>query len=193
VQVGVLELHIWGSRKETLERPDRMVFDFDPDEDLPFEAVKSAARDMRQRLKELGLESFAMATGGKGIHVVVPLTPKHGWDEHRDFAEALARRMAQDEPDRFVANMSKVRRKGKIFIDYLRNQRGATAIAPYSTRTRAGAHVATPVSWQQLSKLADARPTAVGDARRLLRANPWPDYENVEQSLPFERLGKGKA
>ena len=91
-----------------------------------------------------------MATGGKGIHVVVPLVPKHSWDEHRNFAEALARLMEDEAPDRFVANMSKAKRRGRIFVDYLRNGRGATAIAPYSTRSRAGAYVATPVSWQQL-------------------------------------------
>jgi bifunctional non-homologous end joining protein LigD len=188
VQVGVLELHIWCSRVDTLEQPDRMVFDFDPDEGLPFTKVRDAARDMRERLKALGLESFAMATGGKGIHVVVPLTPKHSWDEHRNFAEALARVMADEEPERFVANMSKAKRQGKIFIDYLRNGRGATAISPYSTRSRAGAYVATPVSWQQLPRLKDARPATIGDAKRLLKADPWPDYDKVRQTLPLDRL-----
>jgi bifunctional non-homologous end joining protein LigD len=192
VQVGVLELHIWCSRTGTLEQPDRMVFDFDPDEDLDFARVRDAARDMRDRLKALGLESFPMATGGKGIHVVVPLAPKHSWDEHRNFAEALARVMADEEPDRFVANMSKARRKGKIFVDYLRNQRGAIAISPYSTRARKGAYVATPVSWQQLNRLKDARPATIADARKLLKADPWPDYETIKQTLPLDRLAKIK-
>jgi bifunctional non-homologous end joining protein LigD len=192
VQVGVLELHIWCSQADTLERPDRMVFDFDPDEGLDFAHVRNAARGMRDRLKDLGLESFAMATGGKGIHVVVPLTPKHSWDEHRNFAEALARVMAAEEPDRFVANMSKAKRKGKIFVDYLRNQRGSTAISPYSTRSRAGAYVATPVSWQQLARLPDARPATIADARKLLKADPWPDYAKVRQTLPLDRLAKIK-
>ena len=192
VQVGVLELHIWGSRTETLEQPDRLVFDFDPDEGLDFARVRDAARDMRDRLKDLGLESFPMATGGKGIHVVVPLKPKHDWDEHRNFAEALARVMADEEPDRFVANMAKVKRKGKIFVDYLRNQRGATAISPYSTRSRAGAYVATPVSWQQLARLKDARPATIADAKKLLKADPWPDYDKIKQALPLDRLAKIK-
>ena len=121
-----------------------------------------------------------MATGGKGIHVVVPLEPKHSWDEHRNFAEALARLMEDEEPERFVANMSKAKRKGRIFVDYLRNGRGATAISPYSTRARAGAYVATPVSWQQLARLKDARPATIEDARKLLKADPWPDYEQGE-------------
>ena len=190
VQVGVLELHIWCSRVDTLEQPDRMVFDFDPDEGLPFAKVRDAARDMRERLKSLGLESFPMATGGKGIHVVVPLTPKHSWDEHRNFAEALARVMADEEPERFVANMSKAKRQGKIFVDYLRNGRGATAISPYSTRSRSGAYVATPVSWQQLSRLKDARPATIEDSKRLLKADPWPDYDKVRQILPLDRLAK---
>ena len=188
VQVGVLELHVWGSRTDTLEKPDRMVFDFDPDEGLPFARVRDAAKDMRERLKRLGLESFAMATGGKGIHVVVPLEPKHSWDEHRNFAEALARLMEDEEPERFVANMSKAKRKGRIFVDYLRNGRGATAISPYSTRARAGAFVATPVSWQQLARLKDAHPASIKDARKLLKADPWPDYEQVKQALPLDKL-----
>jgi bifunctional non-homologous end joining protein LigD len=188
VQVGTLELHVWGSHTDTLEKPDRMVFDFDPDEGLAFARVRDAAKDMRERLKQLGLESFPMATGGKGIHVVVPLVPKHSWDEHRNFAEALARVMEDEEPDRFVANMSKAKRKGRIFVDYLRNGRGATAISPYSTRARPGAHVATPVSWQQLSRLKDAHPASIRDARKLLKADPWPDYERVKQALPLDKL-----
>jgi bifunctional non-homologous end joining protein LigD len=100
--------------------------------------------------------------------------------------------MASEEPDRFVANMSKEKRKGKIFIDYLRNQRGATAISPYSTRARKGAFVATPVSWQQLSRLKDARPATIADAKKLLKADPWPDYARVKQILPLDRLAKIK-
>ena len=142
----------------------------------------------RERLRRLGLESFAMATGGKGIHVVVPLAPKHSWEEHRNFAEALARLMEDEDPERFVANMSKAKRKGRIFVDYLRNGRGATAISPYSTRARAGAFVATPVSWPQLARLKDAHPASIKDARKLLKADPWPDYEQVKQALPLDKL-----
>jgi len=192
VQMNVLELHLWGARVDDVEKPDRMVFDFDPDPDLPFARVKDAAREMRERLADLGLASFPMATGGKGLHVVVPLERRHSWDEHRAFAEALARVMAEEAPDRFVANMSKEKRHGKIFIDYLRNQRGATAIAPYSTRARPGAHVAWPVSWEAMGRLKDAHPASVADAaKKLAKArNPWPDYDRVRQALPLKKLVK---
>src|SRR5262249_46405170 len=124
-QMGVLELHVWGSRTDEIEKPDRLVFDLDPDEGLSFVKVKDAPKELRERLDRLDLESFPMATGGKGIHVIVPLTRGHSWDQHRNFAEALARLMAEDSPERYVANMSKAKRRGKIFIDYLRNQRGS--------------------------------------------------------------------
>jgi len=185
VQMGVLELHIWGSHTDAVEKPDRMVFDLDPDEGLPFSRVKEAALDLRKRLKQFRLESFPMASGGKGIHVVVPLVPKHTWDEHRAFSEALARLMEEQDPERYVANMSKKKRRGRIFVDYLRNQRGSTAICPYSTRARKGAHIAAPLSWQGVAKLKNARPYNVTDAAKLARAgDPWKGYGSLGQSLP---------
>jgi bifunctional non-homologous end joining protein LigD len=185
VQMGVLELHIWGCHVGDVEKPDRLVFDFDPDEGMPFAKVRDAAREMRTRLKKLGLESFPMVTGGKGVHVVVPLKPGHSWDAHKDFAEAVARVMAADEPERYVAVMSKAKRKGKIFVDYLRNQRGATAIAPYSTRSRAGAYIALPVSWTTLARLDSAHPAEIGKASRLVGGHdPWPGYTKIRQALP---------
>lgn len=185
VQVGVLELHIWQCHADEVEKPDRLVFDFDPDEGLDFAAVRTAARDMRDRLKKLGLESFAMVTGGKGVHVVAPLTRGHSWDQHKDFAEAMARLMEEEEPERFVANMSKAKRKGRIFVDYLRNQRGATAICPFSTRARKGAYVALPVSWTALARLPNAHPAAVGEMAKVLRGkDPWPGYFKLRQKLP---------
>lgn len=191
VQMGVLELHIWGAHNRTLEKPDRLVFDFDPDEAIPFATVRDAAREMRARLKHLGLESFAMATGGKGIHVVVPLTPHHGWDDVRAFAEAMARTLAAEDPERYLAEMSKARRKGRIFIDYLRNGRGATAIAPFSTRARKGAPIAWPVSWTALARLASAHEATVDNAADLLarqKKDPWAGYFDIDQVLPLERL-----
>jgi bifunctional non-homologous end joining protein LigD len=181
VQMGALELHLWGTHVDEVEAPDRMVFDFDPDEGVGFPEVKKAATDMRARLKKLGLESFPMVTGGKGIHVVVPLARGHSWDQHRDFAEAIARVTAEEEPERFVATMSKAKRKGKIFVDYLRNTRGATAIAPYSSRARKGAPFAVPVTWQALAKLKNARPFSVGEAPR---GDPWKGYAKLKQRLP---------
>ncbi len=190
-QMSVLELHLLGATVPEVEKPDRMVFDLDPDENLPFSAVKDGARDLKARLEALGLESFPMLTGGKGIHVVVPLTRGHSWEQHRDFSEALARLMGEENPGRYLANMSKAKRKGKIFVDYLRNQRGSTAIAPYSSRARAGAFVALPVSWASLGKLASAHPLGVADAAKVARnADPWPGYFKVKQALP---LGGGKG
>ncbi len=191
VQMGVLELHIWGAHNKTLEKPDRLVFDLDPDEAVDFAVVRAAAREMRDRLKDLGLASFAMATGGKGIHVVVPLTPHHGWDDIRAFAEAMARIFAAESPDRYLAEMSKARRKDRIFIDYLRNARGATAIAPFSTRARKGAPLAWPVSWSALARLPSAHEATVENAMSLLarqKKDPWFDYFDVDQVLPLDRL-----
>jgi bifunctional non-homologous end joining protein LigD len=188
-QMDILELHIWGAHVDKIEKPDRLVFDFDPAEDVAFDRVKEGARELRDRLQKLGLESFPMATGGKGIHVVVPLSRGHSWDEHRAFAEAMARLMAEDSPARYVANMSKAKRRGKIFIDFLRNQRGATAIAPYSTRARKGAYVATPLSWNALARLENAHPASVKDAARLARAgDPWKSYAKLRQTLPPSKL-----
>jgi bifunctional non-homologous end joining protein LigD len=188
-QMGVLELHVWGSRIDEVEKPDRLVFDLDPDEGVRFRDVIEAARDLRKRLERVGLKSFPMVTGGKGVHVVVPLRRGHSWDEHRDFAEALARLMAEEEPDRFTAVMSKAKRRGKIFVDYLRNQRGSTAIAPYSSRANKDASIALPVSWQSLGRIRDARPAHVNDFSPP-RADPWKGYFHVKQGLPRMQSGR---
>jgi bifunctional non-homologous end joining protein LigD len=149
---------------------------------------------MRSRLKALGLESFAMATGGKGLHVVVPLTPRDDWDDVKAFAEAMARTLAAEDPDRYLAEASKERRKGRIFVDYLRNGRGATAIAPFSTRARKGAPVAWPVAWPALGRLASAHEATVETAAALLkkqRKDPWAGYFEVDQVLPLRALRGG--
>lgn len=193
VQMGALELHVWGSHNDTLEMPDRIVFDLDPDEDIGFAAVRDAARDMRDRLKALGLETFPMVTGGKGVHVIAPLTPKYGWDDVKAFCEAVARMMAAEEPKRFLAVATKAKRTGRIFIDYLRNGRGATAICPFSTRARRGAPVAWPVTWAQLAKLDTAKPATVATAAAMLkkqRSDPWKGYFDVDQVLPLAALGR---
>jgi len=169
VQMGTIEFHGWGARVEDVERPDRIVFDLDPDTAIGFDAVKTAAGDLRARLAEIGLESFPLLTGGKGIHVVVPLTPGAGWEDVAGFAKGVAQAFAQREPERFTATMSKAKRKGRIFIDWLRNQRGATAIMPYSARARPGAPVAAPVSWKELGGIAKAGVFTVKDADTLLK------------------------
>ncbi len=155
-QMGAIEFHIWGSRADRLEKPDRVVFDLDPDEGLSFEAVTHAALDVRKLLGRIGLDSAAMVTGGKGVHVVAPLRPAADWAMVSKFARAVAERLVAEQPDRYVATMSKAKRKGKIFVDWLRNDRGNTAIAPYSIRARPGAPVAVPVSWQELPGLKEA-------------------------------------
>jgi bifunctional non-homologous end joining protein LigD len=168
VQMGTIEFHGWGSTVAALEKPDRLVFDLDPDVGLDFAAVKKAAEDLKNHLAEIGLTSFPMLSGGKGVHVVVPLKPDAEWPAVKDFADRFARALAQAEPDRFVATMSKAKRTGRIFIDWLRNQRGATAIMPYAARARAGAPVAVPVSWTELRELDSAHPWGVRDLAKLV-------------------------
>jgi len=185
VQVSVLEIHPWGSRVDRYDRPDRIVFDLDPDASMPFADTVAAARQVRQRLSAVELESFAKTTGGKGLHVVVPLVRRNTWDEVRTFAEATARGLVASDPDRYVANMRKEKRRKKIFIDYLRNAQGATSVAPYSTRARAGAPVATPVHWDELDGVTPDGYTISNVVQRLARRkrDPWPGFDDVRQSL----------
>ena len=187
VQMGTIEFHGWAARTGNVEKPDRMIFDLDPDEGLGFGDVKKAARDIRDRLADLGLTSFAMLSGGKGVHVVVPLTPRHDWERHKDFASRFAEALSLAEPERFTATMSKAKRKGKIFIDWLRNQRGATAVVPYSARARSGAPVAAPVSWNELKQMDGAQAFRIGDAKRLLdraQSKALSGWGSAEQNLP---------
>ena len=189
VQMGSIELHGWGAKADDIERPDRMIFDLDPDEGLDFGDVRKAAVDIKQHLADLGLVSFPMLSGGKGIHVVVPLTPKAEWPEVTDFAYRFASALAAAEPDRYTATMSKAKRKGRIFIDWLRNQRGSTAILPYSVRARAGAPVAVPIAWSEVGEVEGGGHFSLEDRAELLdRASapllagwgvadqPLPDY-----------------
>ena len=150
VQIGVLEIHPWGSTIDKLEQPDRITFDLDPDVGLAWSRVTEAALEIRDVLAGLGLQSFAKTTGGKGLHVVVPLTPRLDWEEVKNFTKAVAEHMAARHPQRYTANQSKRARQGRIYIDYLRNARGATAVGAYSTRARPGAPVSTPLSWSEV-------------------------------------------
>jgi len=178
-QISALELHVWGAPVDDLEHPDRLVFDLDPAEDITFENVRAAARDIRDLLAAAKLPSFPLLTGGKGVHVVVPLVGQNDWTEVKSFAEAIARGLERQEPDRFVASASKAKRKGRIFVDWLRNERGATAIAPYSPRARKGASVAMPVSWTELARAKSANAYDTKTAlRRIagLKADPWKGY-----------------
>jgi bifunctional non-homologous end joining protein LigD len=190
-QVGGLELHIWGSRVEDVERADRIVFDLDPDEGLGFADVKKAAVEVRDFLGELGLKSFPLATGGKGVHVVCPIKPRHEWPEVKTFTRAVAENLAVKRPERYTTNIRKAARKGRIFIDFLRNERSATAICPYSTRNKPDAPIATPLGWDALKSLKTAHPVTLRDAAaldRLLAEDPWADYFAVKQDLPVGAL-----
>lgn len=187
VQMNTLELHPWGASVDDPEHPDRLVFDLDPGEDVTWTAIKAAARDVRDRLKEIGLESFVRLSGGKGIHVVVPLTPKADWAQAKDFCESFAQAMAEHAPDRYVATMSKAKRTGVIFIDWLRNARGATSVCSWSLRARPSAGVAVPLRWEELGRVtaadAFALPKALQRAQKL-KKDPWEGIDQVKQVLP---------
>nr|WP_084567610.1 DNA ligase D [Mesorhizobium sp. LNHC220B00] len=187
VQMGTIELHGWGSRIEDVEKADRLVFDLDPDEGLDFEAVRAAAFQFRAILKSLGLTTFPMLTGGKGVHVIAPLTPDAEWPEVKDFASRVAQAVAQTDPAHFTAVLSKARRKGRIFVDYLRNQRGATAIMPYSARSRPGAPVAAPITWAEMKTIDAPSHFHVGDAPELKKraaSKALAGWGRADQSLP---------
>lgn len=168
VQMGSIELHPWGAPVDRIDYPDRMIFDLDPAPELPVEAVKLAARDLRQRLQEKGLESGVKCTGGKGLHVIVPLSGKDDWHSVKTFAGSVAEAMVAAAPDAYVATMSKAKRTGKIFIDYFRNDYTATSIADYSVRARPGAPVAVPLDWKELKNLKAANQFTIRDVPRLV-------------------------
>ena len=186
VQIGTLEIHDWGVALPKVSEPDHIVFDLDPDEDLDFAILKAAAVEVRDFLDELGFKTFLKATGGKGLHVVAPLTPKLGWDEVKGFAKAVADALVAARHDRYTANMAKKVRTGRIFVDYLRNQRGGTAICNYSTRARKGATVAVPLRWDELKGLKSAAPYNVNTLPARLKAmkrDPWEGYFSTRQSI----------
>ncbi len=189
VQMGVLEIHVWNARRDDLERPDRMLFDLDPGPGVEPGALAEAARHVRERLKSLGLRSFAKTTGGKGLHIHVPLQRRDGWDAVRSFARAVAEVMAEEEPERYVVKSSKEEREGRIYVDYLRNAVNATAVAPYSTRARHGAPVAVPLRWDEVTSGLDPAGYDVSNTlRRLgsLRSDPWSGRDPLRQSLTDE-------
>ena len=185
LQMGALELHPWGSRAPKLGHPDRLVFDFDPDESLGWERLVEAVTVLRKLLGDVGLESFLKTTGGKGLHVVVPVQPTRAWDGARAFGKAVAELLVRTFPDRFTSKLLKAKREGRIFVDYLRNAEGATAIAPYSTRAKANAPVAMPIDWPELT--ADVRfdHFNVRNVPALVRKrrDPWEKLPALRQRL----------
>ena len=186
LQWGVLELHPWGARRPRLDRPDRLIFDFDPDSDVPWQLLVESVHLCRKLLEELGLTGFLKTTGGKGLHIVVPIRPTLDWNAARGFTRAVAESLARTFPERFMATAAKSKRSGKIFIDYLRNAQGATAVAPYSLRARANAPVATPIEWEELS--AEVRFdhfNARNVPRRLaaIKRDPWAALSGTRQTV----------
>ncbi len=193
VQSGVLEMHVWGATLADLEKPDRLIFDLDPGEGVEWPQVIEGVLAIRERLKAQNLESFVKTTGGKGLHVVVPLKPSASWKDALTFTRSFAEAMAKDEPGRYTTTSVKDERHGKIFIDYLRNNREASAVAPYSTRSRPGAPVATPVAWEELSP--DLKPNGftvknLGKRLASLKRDPWADMAKADQVLPETKRAK---
>ena len=186
VQIGVLEVHPWGSREDNIERPDVLTFDLDPDVGLGWNDVIRATHELGQFVADLGLKSFLKTSGGKGVHIVIPIARRTEWDDAKAFTKAIADHFARQDPKRYIATMSKAKRKGKIFIDYLRNGRGATSVAAYSTRSKPNAPVSTPIAWDELTP--SLRPDAyrvdnLRDRLDALKENPWHDYFTTKQSI----------
>jgi bifunctional non-homologous end joining protein LigD len=190
VQMNTLEFHPWGSKVKAPEKPDRMVFDLDPGQGVTWAKVKAAARDIRARLRQAGLESYLRLSGGKGLHLVVPIAAGPSWDEVKDFCGAFAEAMAVHAPEKYVATMSKAKRNGVIFIDWLRNGRGATSVCSWSLRARDHATVAMPLRWEELAKVSSPGMYTLERAlkrARSLRADPWEGIDTLRQKLPRTR------
>lgn len=182
-QMGTLEFHTWGSRAENLEKPDMMVFDLDPDEGMELEQVRQGVRDIKNIIDELSLISYLKTSGGKGYHVVVPFVPSVDWDTFHDFAKRIAEVMEQKWPERYTSNIRKEKRRNKIFIDWIRNGRGATSIAPYSIRARKGAHVSMPISWEELDTVAPDGINMADALKKISGGDPWENFYHTSQRL----------
>jgi bifunctional non-homologous end joining protein LigD len=196
-QLGTLEIHVWNSLASDPERPDRIIFDLDPGPGVDFAGVVDAARTVRDSLDALGLTAFVKTTGGHGLHVVTPIVPDRTYDDVRDFAHALVSLLGARRPDLFVAVMAKVQRPGRVFIDYLRNAHGATAVCAYSTRARPGAHVSVPLTWEGVGRADPSAYDVTTVPRRLaaLRKDPWDGYEHARRALSGDMIavvGAGK-
>ncbi|MGN6808893.1 MAG: DNA ligase D, partial [Trinickia sp.] len=198
-QMGTVELHTWNAVASNIEKPDRVVFDLDPDPKLGWDRMIEAALLTRSLLQELGLDSWCKTSGGKGLHVVVPLAKQAGWDDVKAFAQAAAQHMAATLPDRFSAKMGAQNRRGRIFVDYLRNNRGSSTVVAYSPRARAGMGVSVPLAWEEVEQTTGgAQWTVTNLHERLdtLRADPWADYAKTRQRITREmrdRLGMDKS
>lgn len=191
IQLGVIEIHPWSSTIKDLEKPDTIIFDLDPAPRLAWKKVVAAAFQIKSILAGIKLTSFVKVTGGKGLHIEIPIKPKYTWEEIRSFAKILVDYLVMVHPDKYIGIMTKEKRSNKIFIDYLRNQRGATAIAPYSLRTKIHAPVASPIAWDELTNdIRDTTFTLKTMPKRLmhLKQDPWIDFFSLKQALNFTHL-----
>lgn len=189
VQMDTLEIHPWPCKITDVEKPDVMIFDLDPDIGLEWKSIIKAALDIKSELENLNLQSFIKTTGGKGLHIVVPIVPNVSWDDFKTYAHTFVKYLVQKNPNQYIDVMTKAKRQGKIFIDYLRNQRGATAAAPYSTRKRDGAPIATPIAWSELT--TKLKPDAfniknINIRLKKMKSDPWEDFYKIKQSLKFK-------
>jgi bifunctional non-homologous end joining protein LigD len=198
-QMGTLEIHAWGTHRDHVLKPDLVVFDLDPDGSVPWKAIADGALRIREIMTKLGLKSFLKISGNKGVHVHVPIAPERSWEEVRNFAHAIARLLEEEKPELYISNMSKEKRKGKIFIDYLRNGYGATSVVPYSIRKKNGGAVALPIEWSQLRRV-DPKGWSMKKTIALLKKrkpggkdDPWKDYFKVRQRLPDFGARAGEA
>lgn len=183
VQLGTIEFHTWGCLENKINHPDVMVFDLDPDEKLDLKKVRQGAKDLKLILDELNLKSFLKVSGGKGYHIVVPFNNTNNWESFREFSRNVARLMAVRWPERYTANSRKDKREGKIFIDWMRNSKGATSVAPYSLRARDKASVSMPIKWSELDKISPDEITMDKAIKMLKRKDPWEGFFEVNQSL----------
>jgi len=185
-QIGVLEIHPWGSRNEALDKPDRIIFDLDPDDAVQWEALASTALELRARLRKLGLTSFLKTTGGKGLHVVVPIDPDRDWAAIKQFAHHVVLEMEAAKPELYISKMTKAARKNRIYLDYLRNDWESTAVAPWSPRARSGAPVAMPLQWKELAaaKAPAFHVTDFAQWKLRLKSDPWKAMLKTSQRLP---------
>ena len=187
VQMGTLEIHPWGASVANLERPDYLTFDLDPADDVDYKTVVKAAFQIKDELESLGLVTFLKTTGGKGLHIVIPIQPRYTWDEVTHFSKIFSKYLMLKYPDHYIDTMSKIKRKGKIFVDYLRNYRGATAVAAFSTRARSGAPVSMPLAWEELNpKMRSDHFTIMNSLKHLhkLSVDPWKGFFSIKQKLP---------
>lgn len=189
IQLDVLEIHTWGSSIPHVENPDQIIFDLDPAPGIKWNVIVKAVLEIKAELAKIKLKSFVKATGGKGLHVVVPIKPEYSWDMVKIFTQTFIQHLLSKNPDQYTSSISKIKRINKIFIDYLRNQHGATAIAPYSTRAKAGAPLAVPLSWDEITKIRKLPKFTIKNIlKRLttLNKDPWQDFFKISQKLSLE-------